>query len=522
MERAESDTGYVRAIETSSPELRDLREVVRKMLLSRDPKEIAHLLSESVLRTLSAPRGRVFLFDSSGTLPPPSGEAETALLPDKEVVEFAFSGGRPPILPNAAGTFLVVFPLRVGEQRVGVVSIDVSGVAEAVLHASFEPVDALLEPGAVALVNATTVRRSMGESALLQNILDSITNGIVTVDQARRVTRLNHNAMAMLELSPDCIGSLYQEVLPPPITEALDDLLRETSEAGFAMEKVLSYKLQQGAELNLAVSTSVLCDEEYRPLGFIVIFRDMTASKELDRLRRLDQMKSEFVANVSHELKTPLTSIKAYTEALVDMTEDEQMRQFLKVIDEESDRLLFLINDLLNVSRIQSGRMKMHFEPADPRLAVTEVLKISKATSPKHQIVLELAEDLPSMMIDLEKLKEVMINLISNAIKYSPEGGRVWVRMRIEESNLRIEIQDQGLGISKENIARLFQAFYRVDSSLTAEIPGTGLGLVIVKAIVEHHGGRIWVESEPGKGSTFILLIPVRREIKEAPAGFTE
>ncbi|MBI2899555.1 MAG: PAS domain-containing protein [Planctomycetes bacterium] len=522
MERPQSDTGLIRAIETASPELRDLRDLARKMLLSRDPKEICRLLGDSIPRLLKAPRAAVFLADpASGALPPPS-DADAALHPDKEIVDFAFQGGRPPVLPNSAGTLLIVFPLRVQNQRVGVVSVDITGVAEEVLRANLDPVDALLDPGAVALVNVQTMHRSVGESAILSNILDSIPNGIVTIDNDRRITRLNRNAMAMLELAPDCVGSAYQEVFPPKITEALDDLIRETAEMGFAMEKVISHKLAQGSELHFALSMSVLCDENYSPLGMIVVFRDMTATRELDRLRRLDTMKSEFVANVSHELKTPLTSIKAYTEALLDMVEEEQMKQFLKVIDEESDRLLFLINDLLNVSRIQSGKMKMHFELCDPRQAVTEVLNISKVQSAMHQIHLELAEDVPAMMVDLDKMKEVMINLLSNAIKYSPNGGGVWVRMRREEANLRIEVQDEGMGIPRENLPKLFQAFYRVDSSLTSEIPGTGLGLVIVKAIVEHHGGRIWLDSEPGKGTTFFILIPVRREAPQQPAGFAE
>jgi signal transduction histidine kinase len=230
-------------------------------------------------------------------------------------------------------------------------------------------------------------------------------------------------------------------------------------------------------------------------------------------------MKSEFVANVSHELKTPLTSIKAYTEALLDMSEEGQVKQFLKVIDEESDRLLFLINDLLNVSRIQSGKMKLNVERIPPASIVEEILGISKVQSDKHELVVEIAPGLPPMWLDKEKLKEVTVNLISNAIKYSPKGGKVWVRMFLDGANLRVEIKDQGIGVAKEHLPKLFEAFYRVDSSHTAEIPGTGLGLVIVKAIVEHHGGRVWIDSELGQGTTVGFLLPVRRELNPAEMG---
>lgn len=500
----------------------DLREIGRKMLVSRDASETARLLSDAVQRWMNARRAAVFLrIPESGELVAAVQDTDPALLPEREVVEFAFRASTPPLLPHE-GLFLAVFPLRVRDQRVGVLSVDVTGVAEEVPGMKLEPVEAFLEQGAAALWNTRLIERSQKESMLLASILESITNGIITVDSEGRITRLNRNAMAMLELAPDCLGQRYRDVLAPDVVAALDDLIRETTEAGFAMEKVVSRKLSQGPEIPLAVSTSALTDENYRILGMLLIFRDMTATRELDRLRQLDQMKSEFVANVSHELKTPLTSIKAYTEACKDMTEDAQMKEFLNVVDEESDRLLFLINDLLNVSQIQSGKMKMHFARCDPKSVLTDILHISKVQSEKHEIVPELAEGLPEMLLDKEKMKEVMINLLSNAIKYSPNGGHVWVRMAREESNLRIEVQDEGIGMAKENIPQLFQAFYRVDASATTQVPGTGLGLVIVKAIVEKHGGKIWVESELGKGTTFCLLIPIQHEALETPQGFAE
>jgi signal transduction histidine kinase len=163
--------------------------------------------------------------------------------------------------------------------------------------------------------------------------------------------------------------------------------------------------------------------------------------------------------------------------------------------------------------------MKMHFALAPPRSIVDEIMGISKIQSEKHQIVLEIAEDLPTLLLDKEKMKEVVINLVSNAIKYSPAGGKVWVRMRQEDHNLRIEVQDQGIGISREHQEKLFQAFSRVDASDAAGIPGTGLGLVIAKAIVEHHDGKIGFESEANRGSTFFILIPIRKEIRKGEAG---
>jgi PAS domain S-box-containing protein len=508
-----ADSGIFRAIQ-QSPEAVELQDVVSRMFLLQDTNELVKVLSETALKYTKARKIAVFLLGDEGTL---TG-GDPALMPEKTVLDYVLEGARPITVPHGSG-WITAFPLRVAQGPVGALVCDVTEIAEEVVRMNLEPVSVLCGQAAVMIHNAQRVNRSIGESALLSNILDSITNAIITLDNEGRITRINRNAMAILELTPDVVGRPYSDVLFPEVTKSVAALLKETEHLGFAMEKMVTAKLDQGLELNIAISTSILRDESFAPLGTILVFRDMTASRELDRLRKLDTMKSEFVANVSHELKTPLTSIKAYTEALLDMATEEQMKSFLKVIDEESDRLLFLINDLLNVSRIQSGKIKMHFTLTPPRAIVDEILNISKINSEKHKLVIEIADGLPEMMLDKEKLKEVMINLISNAIKYSPQGGDVNLRMRMDEANLRIEVQDHGIGIAKEHQSKLFEAFYRVDSSHTAAIPGTGLGLTIVKAITEHHGGRCWFESESGKGTTFFLLIPARQEIRRGELG---
>ena len=508
------DSGMFRAV-PPSPEALALQDVVNRMLLVQDPKGVLELLGETVQKLTSARAVSVFLYGPDGTT---LTEGDPLLLPEIEVIDYVFEAG-PATVPHGEGKYIIVFALRVPQKRVGVLVLDVTGMADQIALMNLEPVGILADQAAVVLENVQMVSRSLGESALLANILDSITNAIVTLDNDGAITRLNRNAMAMLDLNPDATGRHFRDVFFPDATQAVEGLLKEIQLTGFAMEKMITARLAQGLELNIAISASILRDESFAPLGTIIVFRDMTASRELDRLRRLDTMKSEFVANVSHELKTPLTSIKAYTEALLDMAKEEQQKSFLKVIDEESDRLLYLINDLLNMSRIQSGKMKMHFETIAPRVILDEIMGVSKVTSDKHELVLEVAEGLPKTLLDKEKMKEVMINLISNAIKYSPKGGRVWVRVRLDGANLRIEVQDEGIGVSKEAQAKLFQAFFRVDGSHTAEIPGTGLGLVIAKAIVEHHGGRIWLESEVGKGTSFSILIPLRQEIRRDEVG---
>ena len=497
-----------------SPETIAIQDVVSRMYQTQDPAEIQRLLKTAAVAHTHAREAAVFLRDAEGKF----GGGAPELMPEATVIEYVVSQTRPITVPQA-DRWITVFPLRASQEPLGLLVLDVTGVAEEVARLDLEPVTILSDQAAVLLHHQNVVRRSIGESTLLSNILDSITNAIVTLDLDGRITRLNRNAMAMLELTPEAVGRPYSEAFLPEVTKAVDGLLQETAQMGFAMERMVTARLASSLELNIAMSLSVLRDETFASRGTIVVLRDMTASRELDRLRKLDTMKSEFVANVSHELKTPLTSIKAYTEALLDMTSEGQVKQFLKVIDEESDRLLFLINDLLNVSRIQSGKMKLNVARTAPGAVIEEILGISKVHSDKHELVVEIAPGLPLMWLDKEKLKEVMVNLISNGIKYSPKGGKVWVRMFLEGSNLKIQVQDQGIGVSKENLPKLFQAFYRVDSSHTAEIAGTGLGLVIVKAIVEQHGGRIWIDSELGQGSTVSILIPVLRELNASEMG---
>ncbi len=514
-ERGTPQSGSYRLLQPT-PEALEFQSVSRRIFVAPSQEEIVNLLSEAATKYTGARAASVFLHDQdTGTF---SGDIPS-MMPEKAVIDFIFADSKPLIIPHRENTFVAVFPLMVEHRRIGLLVLDVTDMAEEIAKKDLEPVSILADQAAAALQTRRMLSHSMGESALLANILDSITNAILTLDCEGRITRLNRNAMAMFSLTAEAVGKPYAEVLSPAVSAAVGEMIRQMGEMGFAMEKMVAAKLDQGLEINIAISTSMLRDENMVNRGTIVVCRDMTASRELERLRRFDRMKSEFVANVSHELKTPLTSIKAYTEALLDMARDEQVRSFLEVIDEESDRLLSLINDLLNVSRIQSGRLKMQLAPVPPRAVVDEILGISRLQSDKHQIVPEISDDMPPMLMDKGKMKEVVVNLVSNAIKYSPRGGKVWVRMRRDGQNLRIEVQDQGIGIPREDQDKLFQAFSRGESSHAAGIPGTGLGLVIAKAIVELHDGKIWFESEQGRGTTFFVLVPWRTEIKRGEIG---
>lgn len=238
-----------------------------------------------------------------------------------------------------------------------------------------------------------------------------------------------------------------------------------------------------------------------------------------EKLKELDQMKSEFLNTVSHELRTPLTSIKAFAEILLDnVGEDvETQTEFLQIINKESDRLTRLINNLLDLSRIEAGRMKWEDEQLDLHEVAESALNALRGSAEKKGLIVtsELEEDLPTRG-DKDKLIQVITNLLGNAIKFTAEGGEVTVRAgRKDLLTGRIEVEDSGVGIDPEFHESIFNKFSQVDSSETRDIKGSGLGLPIARSIVEHHGGQLFVESEAGVGSTFIVELPLHLEKEE-------
>jgi two-component system phosphate regulon sensor histidine kinase PhoR len=243
-------------------------------------------------------------------------------------------------------------------------------------------------------------------------------------------------------------------------------------------------------------------------MGVVATLNDITD------LRNVERMKTEFVSSVSHELRTPLTSIKGFIRTLLDDREGyydrETQMEFYTIIDTECDRLVRLINDLLNVSRIESGRaLDLQLKEVNLRGLIEKVVASQKAYTSRHQFAATIAADLPSITADEDKLDQVLTNLVSNAIKYSPEGGTITIAAsKADDSGVEVSITDQGVGIPKEHQEKIFARFHRVDNRTSREAGGTGIGLYLVKHLVEAHGGQIRVESQPGKGSVFTFTLP--------------
>ncbi|WP_283674460.1 ATP-binding protein [Butyricicoccus sp. Marseille-Q5471] len=243
--------------------------------------------------------------------------------------------------------------------------------------------------------------------------------------------------------------------------------------------------------------------------GVIAVIHDVTEQRKLDEARR------EFVANVSHELRTPLTNIRSYTETLYDAVGElpiETEKQFLGVIGSESERMARIVTDLLTLSRLDYGRMDLRmtrFKLADMLRNVANAMKLTAEDS-GHELLVDTPDKLPELMGDRERLEQVVVNILSNAVKYTPAGGHIRLSAReISGERVRIMVEDDGVGIPQEDVPRLFERFYRVDKARSREAGGTGLGLAIAKEIVQQHEGRITLASEYGKGTTVSIILPL-------------
>ena len=233
------------------------------------------------------------------------------------------------------------------------------------------------------------------------------------------------------------------------------------------------------------------------------------------KLNELERLKSEFIANISHEFRTPLTSLREANNLLLDgiagKTTEKQQR-LLKITKEESEKLIKMINDFLDLSKMEAGMIRYNFVPSDINIVFENAINEIRLLAERKEINLKLEtqKGLPITLMDSEKIKQVMINLLSNAVKFTPNGGKISVGARTEDSNIYIEVKDTGIGIAKENLLKIFDKFQQVDTGINHKLRGTGLGLSIAKHIVETHNGKIWAESRLGKGSAFKFVLPLK------------
>ena len=347
------------------------------------------------------------------------------------------------------------------------------------------------------------------ETKRLTSILAYMTDGVLATNRRGQIIMVNEMAAKQLNVNPD-------EVLNTSILDLLSlgddyDLRNLITEVP---ELTIDSQDENGEYLSLRVRFALIRRESGFISGLVAVLHDTTEQDKEERERRL------FVSNVSHELRTPLTSVKSYLEALDDGALSEPVApDFVKVSLNETNRMMRMVTDLLSLSRIDNETSQLDIELTNFTAFITFILnrfdKIksqSQEDTKKYELIREYPITPIWVEIDTDKMTQVIDNILNNAIKYSPDGGKIKVGMKTTDAQLIISISDEGLGIPKKDLPRIFDRFYRVDKARSRAQGGTGLGLAIAKEIIKQHKGFIWAKSEYGKGSTFTIVLPYDKD----------
>jgi PAS domain S-box-containing protein len=424
------------------------------------------------------------------------------------------------LLPGALAVVILAGWVRLAGERSGLYPAEF-GVA---IFAIFTVVLLTVMIGRTArsLQRADEERRAAEESLRAseqkqQAILASIADGVVITDGEGVVVSLNP-AMERLTGWPEegARGRMYEEVCP-----LVDSRGRPiASDQGFRARAIaarramassgynVSLVTREGSRIPVSIAAAPILDREGELLGGVEVLRDISHEREVDEL------KSSLISTVSHELRTPLTMIQGFSELLLERDLDETTsREALRSINVSAERLARLIEDLLSVSRIESGRLEARVAPMDLREAVEDVVAL---LGQGREIRIDLDEELPPVLADGEMLIRILTNLVSNAVKYSPPNTAISVGARRVGPNIEVSVSDRGIGMSETETMQLFEKFFRADRREVQSVGGTGLGLYITKNLVEMQGGEIWVESQPGRGTTLRFTLPAEVEARVA------
>jgi len=338
------------------------------------------------------------------------------------------------------------------------------------------------------------------EKAKIEAIVDRMADGVIAADEQGCLVLINDAAEEMLGLNEgDHLGQPVAQGLPQP--DLVEMLAGPPGQEGAARELALGDPVER-----IIRARSALAVDEHGVAGRVVVLTDITDLRELDRT------KTDMVSFVSHELKNPLTTIRGFAGLIRDRTEDVAGREHAELIGRQASRMYRMIEDFLNIARIDMGRdLEISWQPiSDVQATIEEALAAEMQGRPDHRFAVRVDPDTPTVLADPDKLYQILLNLINNAVKYSPDGGTVTVEVRSEDGEgVHFAVSDEGIGVSPEHMKHLFKRFRRVADDLGSRVEGTGLGLFLTRHLVEAHGGRIWVESRPGEGSTFHFVLPI-------------
>jgi PAS domain S-box-containing protein len=408
---------------------------------------------------------------------------------------------------------IVALPLQIADKVIGLIFILRPLEASAFSRKNQAMLMAFAEQAAIAVQNARLAYLLAGEKQRVESILENSAEGITNIDGQRRIAGFN---LAMERLT----GYSRQEVLGKECFRVLDlrdregkslcntqcPILSSLKQSSPTFELQGNIRTKERKDVEVAMTYSVVYTPEGRPLNAVVNVRDIS------RLREMENLRETFLSMLGHELQTPLSIIKGYTSTLARSDGNwnpETLHKSLQVIEAESDRLINLTNKLLLASRITAGMSVVNKEPVQLSSLTGKVVRRLQVLASGHSFQVEFEPDFPPVSADPALLEEVLTNLVENAIKYSPGGGKISITGKSTLREVSVTVADEGIGISKEDMEHIFKRFQRTDRSLVRRVKGIGLGLYICKSVIEAHGGSIGVTSEAGKGSQFTFTLPL-------------
>src|SRR6266540_660791 len=347
-------------------------------------------------------------------------------------------------------------------------------------------------------------RQIAGRESGTQTILRAMQDGLLVVDKSLRVTLVNQAFRKLFGVPEISLGAPLLDVVRDA---TVDRLIEETLRTGKAMQsELVRADSKTNSERDVEISAVPIKDDAGLTTGAVVLFHDITQLKQADKVRR------DFVANVSHELRTPLSILSGYIETLLDSpkTSREELSRILRVMERHSMRLGLLVDDLLSLAQLESRNTALQLSDVQlPELFESVIRDWGKKLAEKQlKVIVDLSPDAQTIRADETRLHEVLHNLLDNAVKYSRENGEIRMQSVQRGHEIVLSVTDNGVGISKDDLPRIFERFYRADKARSRELGGTGLGLAIVKHIAQLHGGRVEAESELGRGTTIRVVLP--------------
>jgi PAS domain S-box-containing protein len=504
-----------------------LLQISRAMTARLDLPSLLKLILQNAVEILSGQAGLIVLRRSDGTFYPRASSGlpvqaihffeplwrdlpATADRPEWQIPDLSMRLAMASATAGIPLRQVVALPMAIKDEIIGLVYIFRSLGADFTLN-DRQVLGDFADQAAVAVQNARLYQQVSDERARLDAIIENSGDGVMILSPDRTILTWNRALVGMTGVPADqAVGRHCYDVLNLHNRQGVSvcytacPLVKPPEDGRLYAEG--DTLRADGVKVALADNYSPQHNEEGEVTSIIASVRDVS------RLRDAEELKNTLLSVISHELKTPVSIIKGYAGTLARQDaawDKETLAEGLAVIEEEADKLNELINNLLDASRLQAGGLKLQFAYLDlPSMAEKTVEKF-RTQANHHNFSVDFPPDFPSVKGDYERIREVLSNLVGNAIKYSPEGGLIRVGGRIEGSEVRIFVSDEGVGIPTTEQERIFDRFTRVDSSLTRQTPGAGLGLFLVRSVVEAHGGRVWVDSQPGQGSTFWFALPI-------------